>query len=350
VADGYDKGRRRLLVVASAVTASACGSEDPTGPAPGTDAGRDAGRDAGAADTGAAVDAVVSDVPEDRDQPYLGLDGGVPTPMQEGWRPGMGGVDVGPVEAFAVGVWRYNAGARAVVGRDMRGFFAYSALCTHEQCVVNPPDAQGNCVCPCHGSRFDGQGRVTMRPATADLDPLAVAIVDGRVLVDPARMVARDVRVAPPADAGVDAGARPDVPADTGPVDAGPRDTGVDVDPCTMGSDVGPVTMFGVNTWRVVSARDMFGSASSVIVGRDAMGLFAMSTECTHEGCIIGAPTPTTGETECPCHSSRFDGNGAVLRGPARRPLPHFAVRVCAGRVRVEVGVTVAASDRARVM
>ncbi len=335
----------------SAATASACGGEGPEPMAAdaGRDGGRDAGGDAASADVGSAVDAVVSDVPEDRDQPYLGLDGGVPTPTQRGWSPGQGGVDVGPVEAFSVGVWRYNAGARAVVARDVRGFYAYSALCTHEACVINPPDASGNCECPCHGSRFDGQGRVTMAPATGDLDPFAVTLRDGRVLVDPARTVAREARVAPVLDAGVDAG-RADVPADSGPVDAGPRDTGVDVDPCSLGSDVGPVTMFSVNSWRVVSARDMFGGASSVILGRDAQGLFAMSTECTHEGCTIGAPAPSTGETECPCHSSRFDGNGAVLRGPARRALPHFAVRVCAGRVRVDVGVTVAAGDRARVM
>jgi Rieske Fe-S protein len=45
----------------------------------------------------------------------------------------------------------------------------------------------------------------------------------------------------------------------------------------------------------------------------------AFSMACTHEGCLTSI---TNGQQfDCPCHFSRFDSNGAVLRGPANRPL-----------------------------
>jgi cytochrome b6-f complex iron-sulfur subunit len=47
-------------------------------------------------------------------------------------------------------------------------------------------------------------------------------------------------------------------------------------------------------------------------------GFFALSTTCTHLGCQV---QPTADGFKCPCHGSRFDRNGAVLNGPATRPL-----------------------------
>lgn len=297
---------------------------------------------------------VVMDVPTDRDQPYLGLDGGVTDPTRQGWMPAVGGVDVGAVESFAMGTWHLNAGVRAIIGRDAMGFFAFSALCTHEYCVVSPPNAMGATQCMCHGSAFDGAGRVTARPAVVDLAPFAVAIVDGRVLVNPAMTVDRNARARVPVDAGVSDGGMTDgnvadrPMVDAGPPDTGPRDTGVDVDLCTRGADVGALTDFPMGRWVERNPANEFGATERVAVARDAMGLYAYSLVCTHSGCEISA-NATTGEAICPCHSSRFDGNGAVLAGPARTALPHFAVRVCNGRVRVDIEVTVPAADRARV-
>ncbi|GAA0485687.1 iron-sulfur-binding protein [Paractinoplanes deccanensis] len=57
-------------------------------------------------------------------------------------------------------------------------------------------------------------------------------------------------------------------------------------------------------------------------VHRDAAGdVHALSARCTHLGCIV---TFNEAETawECPCHGSRFAVDGAVLQGPAVRPLP----------------------------
>jgi glycine/D-amino acid oxidase-like deaminating enzyme/nitrite reductase/ring-hydroxylating ferredoxin subunit len=57
-------------------------------------------------------------------------------------------------------------------------------------------------------------------------------------------------------------------------------------------------------------------------VYRDEQGeLHAVSLRCTHLGCLLrfnGAES----SWDCPCHGSRFDVDGAVLAGPAAKPLP----------------------------
>ena len=60
-----------------------------------------------------------------------------------------------------------------------------------------------------------------------------------------------------------------------------------------------------------------------VCIVRDGDRLAAISTTCTHLGCIVGLSD--TGFA-CPCHGSRFDQDGAVTGGPAPRPLPWFKV------------------------
>lgn len=62
----------------------------------------------------------------------------------------------------------------------------------------------------------------------------------------------------------------------------------------------------------------------SVAVFRDASGVFAVSTVCTHLGCIVKSEADGF---HCPCHGSRFAPDGAVLRGPAPKALPWLAVK-----------------------
>lgn len=52
-------------------------------------------------------------------------------------------------------------------------FAAYSLVCTHLGCTVEP-DGQGF-TCPCHGSRMDGHGGVLKGPADRPLQQLRVA-------------------------------------------------------------------------------------------------------------------------------------------------------------------------------
>ncbi len=56
-------------------------------------------------------------------------------------------------------------------------------------------------------------------------------------------------------------------------------------------------------------------------VYRDDQGaLHARSAVCTHLGCYVHF-NHAEGSWDCPCHGSRFDTDGAVLNGPATRPL-----------------------------
>lgn len=57
-----------------------------------------------------------------------------------------------------------------------------------------------------------------------------------------------------------------------------------------------------------------------VIVNRGADGTVrAFSASCTHLGCRLDRIVD--GVIVCPCHGSRFEGNGRVVSGPAVRPL-----------------------------
>ena len=109
---------------------------------------------------------------------------------------------------------------------------------------------------------------------------------------------------------------------------------------CEKGLDLGPVTSFAVGAFKLIEAD--FGRA---IVARDAKGLYAMSAMCTHMGGSIGL-IDDKGTTVCPSHQSMFGANGEVIRGPAARPLPHFAVKVCEGRAYLDPFTLVAADTR----
>ncbi|WUH89486.1 FAD-dependent oxidoreductase [Streptomyces sp. NBC_00433] len=60
---------------------------------------------------------------------------------------------------------------------------------------------------------------------------------------------------------------------------------------------------------------------SRCAVYRDQDGaVHAVSARCSHLGCLVAFNAAET-TWECPCHGSRFDVDGAVLQGPAVRPL-----------------------------
>lgn len=54
-----------------------------------------------------------------------------------------------------------------------------------------------------------------------------------------------------------------------------------------------------------------------------ASAVTAMSAVCTHEGCIVSGVDGAV--FVCPCHGSRYDHTGAVVRGPAPAALPQLA-------------------------
>ncbi|HLO63403.1 MAG TPA: FAD-dependent oxidoreductase [Azonexus sp.] len=65
---------------------------------------------------------------------------------------------------------------KLAVFRDEGGeLHVLSAQCTHLGCLVHWNSAERSWDCPCHGSRFDVQGRVLHGPAPAALDAVALA-------------------------------------------------------------------------------------------------------------------------------------------------------------------------------
>jgi Rieske Fe-S protein len=139
-----------------------------------------------------------------------------------------------------------------------------------------------------------------------------------------------------------------------GPADAGaPRDAGVDTrDSGPAPRDAGPILQPGDLAAGNASALTVGAlnaiPNSTVAIGCDAMGVYALTLVCTHQGCTA-APAGTTGarQINCPCHGSQFDRNGAVIRGPAGRPLVHFAVTIDAsGAIVVHSNMQVAATVR----
>lgn len=66
-----------------------------------------------------------------------------------------------------------------------------------------------------------------------------------------------------------------------------------------------------------------------------ADGVIAQSGICTHASCEVTDWIASDFIFECPCHFSRFDPrqNGAVMQGPATRPLPALALEMKDGRI-----------------
>ncbi|MCX5231440.1 Rieske (2Fe-2S) protein [Streptomyces sp. NBC_00233] len=56
---------------------------------------------------------------------------------------------------------------------------AFSAVCTHQGCIVKQV-TENEIICPCHDSRFDAiTGHPTRGPATTSLKPIRIVITDG---------------------------------------------------------------------------------------------------------------------------------------------------------------------------
>ena len=120
-------------------------------------------------------------------------------------------VKLGPPTEFPDGL-KYLPEERLFVFREGRIFHAISAVCTHLGCTVraealsNPAtrEVRGKplrlthrFLCPCHGSRYTGDGTNVAGPAPRPLTwyELSVAPDDGQLVVDLAHPVDRDFRL-----------------------------------------------------------------------------------------------------------------------------------------------------------
>ena len=80
--------------------------------------------------------------------------------------------------------------------------------------------------------------------------------------------------------------------------------------------DIGPASNYP-NSSRTIIAH------IPALVIHDEEGLRAVSLTCSHLGCTI---EERNFGFECPCHSSRYDKEGVVIRGPSASNLRKFRV------------------------
>ncbi|MFO0608383.1 MAG: Rieske (2Fe-2S) protein [Polyangiales bacterium] len=137
----------------------------------------------------AVADASRPDVPVDAGP----VDTGVPcTPPSTATR-------IGPIASFAVGRWVAVTAQAIIVGRDARGIFAYTNVCTHRSCAVPAPaSAAATSRCPCHGATFTSEGAVVSGPTSTPLRNYPVYVCGGNVYVDKTRSVAMGTRTPVP--------------------------------------------------------------------------------------------------------------------------------------------------------
>jgi cytochrome b6-f complex iron-sulfur subunit len=90
--------------------------------------------------------------------------------------------DLGLAADYAVGSRTVIAEVPALLTRTAEGFVALSLVCTHLGCTVDPES--NGFACPCHGSRYDMQGRVIGGPAQRQLQRLRVETDnDGHLII-----------------------------------------------------------------------------------------------------------------------------------------------------------------------
>ncbi len=120
-------------------------------------------------------------------------------------------VKLGMPNDFADGL-KFLPDQRLFIFRDGNTFHAVSAVCTHLGCTVraealSQPEVKSvdgkalklthRFLCPCHGSRYAGDGSNVSGPAPKPLAwyHLSVSTDDGQLVVDLARPVDRDFRL-----------------------------------------------------------------------------------------------------------------------------------------------------------
>jgi len=89
----------------------------------------------------------------------------------------VGDVTAGNASALAVGSLEAVAGEPVCVGRDAKGVYAMTLICTHQGCDMGRQGtvSPSGLFCGCHGSEFDVDGNVVRGPASSPLAHFAVS-------------------------------------------------------------------------------------------------------------------------------------------------------------------------------
>lgn len=93
---------------------------------------------------------------------------------------------VGAPDDFPINSVTYFQDQKVFIVRTKDGgFFAETAVCTHLGCITQWNPEAGQIQCPCHGSKFNRDGKVENGPAPKPLPHFALRLMpDGTLLVD----------------------------------------------------------------------------------------------------------------------------------------------------------------------
>jgi cytochrome b6-f complex iron-sulfur subunit len=84
--------------------------------------------------------------------------------------------DIGPASNYPLNSRTLLSDPPSVLLHTENGFSALSLVCTHLGCGLE--NNSNGFACPCHGSRFDVDGRVIHGPADKPLQSLRVEVTD----------------------------------------------------------------------------------------------------------------------------------------------------------------------------
>ena len=83
---------------------------------------------------------------------------------------------------------------------------------------------------------------------------------------------------------------------------------------------------------RVPAPKDEAMMKSGRVIESGKIHLSAYTLVCTHNGCKPAAPN-AEGILACPCHGAQYSADGAVIKGPAKKPLAGIKIEVKGGKV-----------------
>jgi cytochrome b6-f complex iron-sulfur subunit len=92
----------------------------------------------------------------------------------------------GTPDNYPPGTVTLNKEQKVFIVRAKEGYFyTLAAVCTHLGCIANWKAEEGIVACPCHGSKFDRDGKVIGGPAPRPLPRYSITLDDqGQLVVD----------------------------------------------------------------------------------------------------------------------------------------------------------------------
>jgi cytochrome b6-f complex iron-sulfur subunit len=87
------------------------------------------------------------------------------------------------VGANGVHFFQFQGHPAVLLQKSPGVFLAFSAICTHLGCIIQWVPEKGEFLCPCHGGRFAGDGRVLGGPPPKPLASIPVALSGDNLLI-----------------------------------------------------------------------------------------------------------------------------------------------------------------------